>query len=308
MYWFWIAIISPILLAGVNHIDKYILSRLKGRGVEAIFLFSAILAFGTLPIVFVLGKEFVFNFTFLNAFILFLSGILGSVGLLLYLHSVFKEEISLSIAVFQLNPVWSYILGAVFLGEFLVHLQIVASLIIILGVFIITLDFEELKLKRFIFRRSVLFYMGVASVLYALQDVMFKYVVVNEGAFWSGVFWQLAGVLFFGILFYVFKPSSQIELKNFLLKNNTITFKINVFAEMLYLSANIINTFSLLLAPVALISVVGSSQPLFVFLGSLLIAKFLPKISSERLSKGHVLHKLASIFIIIVGSYMLYIA
>ncbi|MBP7846091.1 MAG: EamA family transporter [Candidatus Pacebacteria bacterium] len=307
MNWFWIALISPIVLALVNHIDKYVLShRLKGRGVDAIFLFSSILAFGSIPAVFVLsGSVGVFSFS--QILFLMISGAVGAFGFLLYLHSVFKEEISLSIAVFQLNPVWSYILGLVFLGEVLTKNQIFASIIIILGVFIITLDFEELKLKRFVMRKSVLLFMGIASVLYAVQDVMFKY-VVQEDYFWAGVFWQIIGVVVLGILFYLFKKSSRKELNSFLSNNNAKTFRINAFAEFLYLGANVVNTFSLLLAPVALVSVVGSSQPLFVFLGSLLIARFLPKISSEKLAKGHILHKLVSIGIVIIGSYLLYTA
>ena len=83
-------------------------------------------------------------------------------------------------------------------------------------------------------------------------------------------------------------------------------FSLNVVGEILYIIGNLANNFATLLAPVAVVLVVSSYQPLFVFIIGIVLTIFLPHISMEKISTKHLLHKIISILIIVIGSYFLY--
>ena len=69
MTWFLIALIGPILWAGVNHVDKYLLSdKFKGSNVGALMLFSTLTCFIVLPIFYLINSD-IFNPSFFEIII-----------------------------------------------------------------------------------------------------------------------------------------------------------------------------------------------------------------------------------------------
>ena len=78
--WFLLALIAPILWSIVNHIDKYMLSKyLKGRGVGALLIFSALASFVILPFILYFYHSQLFTVTNRDLATLLLIGFL-SVG------------------------------------------------------------------------------------------------------------------------------------------------------------------------------------------------------------------------------------
>ena len=80
---------------------------------------------------------------------------------------------------------------------------------------------------------------------------------------------------------------------------------LNIGSESLTIIGNVATNFALIIAPVALVLTVSGIQPLFVFIIGVLLTVFLPKIYTERISKKHLVQKIISIFIIIIGSILI---
>ena len=131
MQWFFIALGSVFLWSLVTYLDKFIIERFtKGRGVGSLILFSALFAGVVISVIAIINPR-VFSIATTDIFLLCLSGILGSLAIIFYLYALEHEDTSLVIPLFQFIPIFSYILGYIFLKEVLTGKQILAGLIII---------------------------------------------------------------------------------------------------------------------------------------------------------------------------------
>src|ERR1039458_2519080 len=142
--WFCISLIAPVLWTIVNHIDKYLLSKyFKGNGIGAIFLFSSLFSVFVLPGILIFEPSIVLCISVPDIVILLLVGVMSAVAFLLYLYALDIEEASVVIPLLQLIPVFAYFLSYLILGERLNKVQILAALIVILGIVILSLEFDE---------------------------------------------------------------------------------------------------------------------------------------------------------------------
>ena len=302
--WFLVALIAPILWSVVNHIDKYMLSKyLKERGVGALLIFSAVASVIALPFIGYFFYEEIISVSTYDFWLLILVGFLSAGAFYFYLKSMEQEEASMVIPLFQLVPVFGYFLGYLILNETLSTQQIFSALLIISGIIILAL---EIDLENKVTVKShVLGLVAVSSFLFALHDTLFKKVAIVE-SFWVAVFWQYLSLTIFGILIFIFVKKFRQDFLSMFKNMGGSILSLNVFSEVIYMLGNMANNFATLMAPVALVLVVSSYQPLFVFMGGILLTVFLPHISSEKISKRHIIHKTVSILIIIIGSYFLY--
>lgn len=303
--WFLIALIAPILWSVVNHIDKYMLSKyLKDRGVGALLIFSALSSIIILPFIAFFYYSTIFNISTTDFLILLFIGFLSAGAFYFYLMGMEMEEASIVVPLFQLVPIFGYFLGYLILGESLSTYQILSSLLIMSGIIILAIEIDEenkLKLKT-----RVLILIAISSFLFALHDILFKKVAIVEG-FWVSVFWQYVSLTIFGLLILV--GIKKFRKQFFEMFSSNMGGKVlftNFASEVLYILGNLSNNFATLLAPVAVVLVVSSYQPLFVFIGGIFLTIFLPKIVMEKISRKHLFHKFISILIIIIGSYFLY--
>src|SRR3989338_2756839 len=303
--WFLIALIAPILWSIVNYIDKYMLSKYsKDRGVGALLIFSALSSVIILPFIAFFYRSEILNISGIDFLILLFVGFLSAGAFYFYLKGMEMEETSIVVPLFQLVPVFGYFLAFLILGESLSVSQIFSSLLIMSGIIILAIEIDEenhLKLKT-----RVLVLIAVSSFLFALHDTLFKKVAIIE-SFWVSVFWQYLSLTIFGLLILLFVKKFRKEfLEMFFHDMGKKVLFVNFSSEILYILGNLANSFATLLAPLAIVLVVSSYQPLFVFIGGILLTKFLPHISTEKISRKHFYHKLISILIIIIGSYFLY--
>ena len=302
--WFLIALLAPLLWSVVNHIDKYMLGKcLQKRGVGALLIFSALSSVIILPFIGYVYRSEIFTIGGNDLFTLLCVGFLSAGGLYFYLKGMELEEASIVVPLFQIVPVFGYILGYLILGESLSAAQILSSLLIMSGIIILTLEIDadnKLTLKM-----EVLSIVAISSFLFALYDTLFKKVAL-VGGFWVSVFWQYVSLVIFGILIFICIKKFRHDFLSMWSGMGGRIFSLNAGSELLYIAGSLANNFATLLAPVALVLVVSSYQPLFVFIGGVLLTVFLPHISREKVSPRHLLHKLTSIVIILFGSYLLY--
>jgi len=304
--WFLLALVAPLLWGMVNHIDKYILSKYQeGRGVGAILIFSSLFSVVILPILAIIYRSRIFSISFSDSFFLFVVGFLSAIAFFFYLKAMDIEEASVVIPLFQFDPVFGYILSYFILGELLNLHQIVAAVLILVGIILLSLEIDlEHKLKL---KKQVLFLVALSSFMFALSGVLFKKLALVD-SFWVSIFWQYFGLTIFGILVLVFNRKFRKDFISMFSKPLPQILFFNILSEVLYIIGGLANNFALLIAPVAIVFVVNSYQPLFVFISGVLFTIFLPQFVSEKISRRHLIHKLISIVIILIGSYLLYSA
>lgn len=303
MNWFFIALLATFCFSTITHIDKYLLSRyLNNSGVGALMLFSALFGIIVLPFIWLIEKK-VFMIHPVNALFLVGVGILSFLAIFFYFKALTYAEASVISPFFQLVPIFGFILGFIFLGELIPIKSIIAGLVIIMGISI--LSFEKKDTKPITLNKKIVLLMMGSSFVYALYEVLFKLIAIKE-TFWVSLFWQNVGLFVTGLFLYILVPLYRQDF-HYLIKNNgSGIISLNFVNESLNTIAVGLVQYASLLAPIALVLLVNSTQPLIVFLMGILLTVFMPKISKENITRGAILQKSIAIFIVLVGSYFLY--
>jgi uncharacterized membrane protein len=284
--WLYIALLSPALWAAGNHIDKFLLAkRLRAGGVGSLILFSSLIGF--VPVFLILFiHPAVLDISLRNAGIVILNGALYIASLLPYLHALHRDEASIVVPLFQTTAVFSYIFGLLVLGETLTLLQGLAAALIILGSLALSLEFQpKLEAQRLRIKTDVLLLMLLASLLNALNWLLFKFVAVQED-FWVSSFWEYIGFISFGVLAFLWVKPWRDEFFAVLKANSASVLSLAALNEGLSLTAKIATNIASLTAPLALISTVHGLQPAFVLGYGVLLTLFVPSYGKENLSKS----------------------
>jgi drug/metabolite transporter (DMT)-like permease len=305
MSWFLFAMIAPALYAMTNHVDKILLEKyFKEGGVGTLVLFSALMSLVALPFIFYFDSS-VFNVELLNLFFLVIVGILNILVLWFYLLALRDEEASIVVVFYQLVPIIGLGLGYVMLGETISQMQAIAMAIIILGTTIISFDIDDEN--NFRLRKKTVSLMFAASFFWALESVLFKYVALEESVLHS-LFWEHLTLGVVGILIFIFVRSYRTQFIKAIKKNKTTVLNLNFANEVIFMLGNLVSSFAYLLAPIALVLLTESFQPIFVFAIGIFLTVFFPKISVEEIHTKKVIQKILSITITGIGTYLLLIS
>lgn len=301
MNWFLIALIGPALWALVNHIDKYIISKyFTGRGVGSLVLFTSVSGLIISLFIFIFDFDQIF-ISPLSAILIAINGALLVASFIPYLHALENEEASWVSSLFQLIPVFSYVLGLVFLHEQLTPMQLFASLLVIVGAVIISIDLSQ-NIK---FKSKPFLLMLLSTFMLALNSLIFK-VVALEQAFWGTAFWEYIGGGLFGIGLFILIPLYRNQFISTIQKSKNAVLSINIFSELLNIAAKLAANFASLLAPLALVWIVNGFQPVIVFIYAIIITLFFPRFGKEDMSKRVILQKIFSMTVILIGIYFLF--
>lgn len=305
MTWFFIALAGPFLYALTNHIDKILLEKyFKNSGIGTLVLFSSLLSAIALPFFF-FADPTILNVDSKSVIILSTVGVLNVLVLLCYLKALQNEEASITIIFYQLVPVFGYILSFFILGEVLTNLQLVAMATIILGTTIVSFEIDIDN--KFKLRRKTIIPMLAASFFWALGSVLFKAVAIEENV-WRSLFWEHIMLVIVGIGIFIFMKSYR---KNFILaikENSKSILSLNVLNESLYILGNAMFAFAYLLAPLGLVLLTESFQPIFVLAIGIFLTIFFPKLTVEKIKAKHLWPKIIAICITGIGTYLLFIS
>lgn len=304
MQWFFIALGAPFLWALTNIFDQYLVLKYSTgtRSSGGLVLFSSLIGVFVAIIIGIFTAG-IFSISLLDKLLLATTGGITIAWVILYLFTLEIEDVSSVVPWFLTIPIFGYILGYLFLGETLSKQQLVGSLIILTGVLLISIDFSK-KQKEFKWRPA--FYMLIACFLVSIAGVIFKYVTIGNN-FWVSSFWEYAGLGVFGILIYLFIPKYRREFMIMNKQGGVKIFTLNTTSEILTIVGNLLTNYAILLTPVTMVYLVGSFQPAIVLIMTLFATKFFPNIARENVSKKILLPKIISIFIIILGSVILFL-
>ncbi len=297
--WLLIAIWAPLLWAFSNHIDKYLITCYgTGLGIKGLITFSSLFSIVVAIVTFSINPQ-VFAIASFNKILLLSSGFIYAFAILNYLFALSDDEASSVTPVFQLIPVFAFILGFFFLGETLASKQIVGGLIVILGAILISINLQNFK-----FKKKAFLLISLSSILFAVYQILFKVSAVDSFAI--SIFWQAIGTVLAGLLFLSLRDFRQ-QFFSVFKKGNSAMVWWSVVVEGFTMGGNLLVSQTVLLAPaVALVLLVESFQPMCVFILGVLITVFFPSFGKENLSKGVISQKILAIAILLFGSYLLY--
>ena len=300
MNWFLIALASPLLWSVCNHIDKILLDKYY-RNVRAgslmfmTSLMSLLMATGIF-----LVKQSLVHIPLHSALLILSAGVVYFLALFPYLYALSRDEASRVIPLFQVQPFFSFLLGYIFLHEHLSPHQIVAGLIIMGGSILISLDTDN----GFRVKKTVLFLMMLSTGLFATEALLFKFVGLTVG-FWSAALYQDIGCFIAGVALFASAPSFRNGFISVLRSSSAPVLVSSFLNESFNVIARMIFNYATLLAPLALVTLVSGTQPLFVLVFGIILTIFWPKLSQESLLRHHLAQKVIAILITFAGTYML---
>lgn len=296
--------IPPLLWAMCNHIDKIVLERyFKEGGVGTLIIVSALASVIASPFLYMIDPS-VLDVGRGNFGIIVVTAVLDIVLLWAYLNAMQKDDSSRVIVYYQLVPIFGIVAGWVFLGEVISNDQLVAMAVVILGTSIVSLENVE---GRFRFKGRTVGYMLIACACWAAELAIFKVVALEENA-WRTLFWKHIVLMVLGVLMVLFIPRYRVSFQAAMRTNSIPLLSANLLNEVLYMLGTVSYGLAAMLAPVALVLLTETFQSIFVFIMAIFIARFLPKLATERIDRAHVAMKGVAICITGLGTYLLLVA
>jgi drug/metabolite transporter (DMT)-like permease len=277
MTWALLALVAPIIWALGNHIDAWLMNTFlpsreeEEHGAGALIIVSCAVAVVIAPVIAIVAPQ-VFTVPNIDRMILVGVGIIEGLAILSYLYAVGEEDLGSVTAWFNSIPFLALILAFVMLGETITGIQGIAFVITLIGLVLVSIRTRETKL---IFKSRIVTLMLLASIGYALMTVLFKYVTVAD-AFWISAFWQYVGLALLGLFFFAFIPAYRRSFLQVFKRKGPAFYGINFINEALFTGGTLISNFASLLAPVALVSLVSSMQPIIVILLGVTLGRIIP--------------------------------
>ena len=301
MSWFFIALWAPLLLACANHNDKLLLSKyLKEKSIGSIIILSSLLSGVAIPIILFIQPN-VYDVSLVQGSALVATGILSVFATVCYLYALDIDEASFVTPFNQTVPVFAYFFGYFILGETITLAQGLGSLVIIIGALALSFEFGQRGMR---FKRNVVTLMLGASSLSAVNGVIFKLIAVNKG-FWISLSWGFVGQVMAGLIFLVCVPSYRRDFLELFKQKKVTVVGLIALSETLLSVSEAVTLYATLLAPVALVLLVNSFQPLFVFTLGIVLTLFFPRVAKESLGRTKMLQKGVGIGLILVGGYLI---
>lgn len=296
MSWFYYALATPALYSVTNFIDKFIVDK-KVEHPLVITVVSGLIV-GMLGIL--MGVLGAFKEIPLYQLLLILTaGIFLEWYLWPYYIALKRDDTSRVVPLFQSVPLFVLAASSIFLKESLTVRQGMGFVLILCGGFFLAIE----KLEGWMIRlRPSFWYMMLSSLLYAMALVLFRFVTKTHG-FWTTVSYEFVGMAI-GALFLLVVPSIRTVFIQQLAAAKSIAGLI-VVNDVVALAARMSEGYALTLVAAPLVSIVGGTQPLFVFLYGLFLSLVFPHLIKEDVRRHVIGLKVMSITLIFSGLWFI---
>lgn len=221
----------------------------------------------------------------------FLSGFLHMLGIWFYTKAIKIEEASVIAPLFQMIPIFTLLISFLFFRAVLTPKQLAAFVIILVASLILTLKDS----KSFRLNKSFYLMLG-CTALFAINGVI-REQLFNVADVWSILIFYSLGHLI-GIIPFLRRKNMDRIFKS---KGKGLAMLSAAFATV----GIVLTTIALIDGPVSLVSVFGGLQVLSVFVITLFLARFFPKLLKERLTLIILVKKGVALTMILVGIILL---
>jgi len=280
--WLFYALLAPAMFTVAIFIDRYILDH-EVNDYRGMVIYSAITAL-VLGVILVIATAFPV-IPWRDLALIIFTGIMGIWGVALYFWAMNVEETSAVIVLIQMIPLFVLIISSVFLGDTLTPRQLGGFFLILTSAVAVSVRREEMKFTL----SPALFAAVGASLLWAVQQVMFKF-VVTETAFRDVVGYEALGFGLGGLILFVI-PSIRHSFLSSLKTMRKRAVAIIFVNEAWSTAAKLVSFLAISLGPVALVSVLSSTTVFFGILLGWLLTVALPLLFSEDISPRALMRK-----------------
>lgn len=290
MNWLFYALLAPVMLTGVNFLDKYILER-EIKTYLGMPIFSGIVAgiFGTLVWI-ATGFD---TLPAEDAALILLTGVISVWSFLLYFKGISAEETSTVIVFLQLQPIVALILAFGLLNE-------VISLQQFAGFWLILIPAIALSLKRDAFHMSPSFWYILAAVsIWALSEVLFKFVSADY-PFGTLVVFESWGIASGAVFLYMLRPVRAAFYENMAFIRPR-AFGLIFLNETAFVGSKLCKLLAVTLGPVAMVNVLSSTQIFFAIALDWTLMILLPAVFKADLSYDTLKRKMLGAAVMFVG-------
>ncbi|HII30077.1 TPA: DMT family transporter [Candidatus Woesearchaeota archaeon] len=288
MNWIIAAVIGYALFSGTNIIDKLFLSRYKTTPL-AYYVFAVTPSMLFIPAAIILGLKIPWPLLF----IIMGLGVVFIISILLYLKAMQLDDASNIMAVWQLSPVFVLILSHILLGESLTLWSYIGFFLLLLAGFFLSIEHTQgIRIKK-----AALLVLAACS-LSAVYAVAVKYISGTltpvEILVWS----RLATFMATTVIFFTM-PKIRREVYD-IAKRSYYPYVLIMTLFILGNAGFFLWTYSVAKGSVSIASVLGATQPVFVFILALLLSRFVQELK-EDYGRAVLIKKALALLFIIAG-------
>jgi len=290
MTWIFVAFLEPVLYAFANILDSNLINRFfKNAWLLTLSLTVASVLFT--PLVWLISPPHLVPARLLPA--IFTVGLLEVLYAYPYYKALQSDETSVTISLFSLGKILIPILAFLWLGEMLKLSQYAGFLLIIISSAALT--YNEKKVLRL---NKSFFFMLLASSLYAIEVVIYKYISLRT-SWGTGYVWTLASSGIIAMLLFLpllKKPNIKPDLEA-LKKHYPLILLIGCLGFL----GSVGVTYAIYSVPVTVARSIGSFQPFFVLLYAIMFKRYFPLVFKEQTDFGSIAKKVLLFIVTIIG-------
>jgi uncharacterized membrane protein len=223
------------------------------------------------------------------------AAIINASSFLILLNSLRTNEVSRAIPIISVSPIFVALLSIPLLSATLGYWQWLAVIMTVAGAVLISIQPGRGGGKTRLHKSF--FILLLAALMGAIGGIGFKY-GLEQISFWNvfGISGICTGSV---VLAYSLRKTNLMELKN--LPQRTQKIGLVTIDQLVGITSAIIAFKAMGLGPVSLVNAILNIRPVFVFIFSLVLSRFLPNIVNEPLQKKTALIKFTAIAIMTAG-------
>ncbi len=306
MSWLPFALLAPAIMTLVMFGDKYVIERHIPDS-RAVLIYLGITNFTFSAVLFVITGFPILPME--QAIPLFLAGAFTIWGNVFYFRAIAMDETSNIIIFLQLIPVFTLVLGILFLQEWISPQQLIGFLLIIVSCIGVSRDPKQ-KAKAGGLRLSWAFWLVlIASIFFAISfvlsdDVLDAYVIDIRTLVISTMY-SAAGYSVGTLVLYLVAPSIRNAFNQHIRTATATTFGSVYMLEGLFFLRQLALFLAISLGPVALVTVLSSTSVFFGILLGWIFTLIAPQIFKEDIRRQNLLRKAGWAGVLFVGLLLL---
>jgi drug/metabolite transporter (DMT)-like permease len=288
-HWFVFALLSGLLMAVVNILDKLVLDRWSRHPMVPVLLLGVFNLAPALALLVIRGWP---PMSLQQALLILAAGGALLLMTLFYFSAAAREEISRVVPLMFFSPLFVAVLAWAFLDEAFAPRQYFGVAALIAGAVLVS---SRLPLNLRMGRAFWLVLLAALSL--AVYFVLMKYLLRSFD------YWDVFGLTRLGSsvlmlpLFFVYAAELRDTLREFGAK----VVGLMALDQNIALAANLFVTIAAAAGPITLVNALISTQPFFVLLFALILSRFRPQLYSEETQRATVVQKLAALALMCTG-------
>jgi len=287
--WIYFALLSGLLSAFVNILDKYVLDKFAKNPIVPILLLGI---FNLLPCGVILAVVGIPPLSLQNSLLIVAGGVAIFYMAYFYFKAAALEEISRVVPLLFLSPMFTAALAFVFLGETFTYIKYLGVAAVILGALLISSRFPlQIRISR------PLWLMLLSAFSISVHYVLAKY-LLGHADYWS-VFALTRLVMSVATIPLFFRHFT--DLRSTLKRHGWNVLGVMALDQYIALGAILLLFVAASGGPISLVMALASIQPFFVLLFTILLSLFWPQLMKEEVARSTILQKLAAIALMFAG-------